>query len=142
VSGCVWVVDDDDGYRDLLGALLETHCGFGRVRSFGRGEDAMRELCAVAPGERPDALLLDFHMPGMNGLALLRALRSAGAQLPVAVLSGAASPLERAACAREGASTFIRKPACAEDLIDALNLWRNALPEVGYDRTAPQCRPT
>jgi two-component system response regulator MprA len=136
----VWVVDDDDSYRDLLGVVLETHCGVRSVRAFGCGEDAVHELCALTPAGRPDGLLLDFHMPRMNGLAVLRALRSAGTQLPVLVLSGAATSQDRAACASEGALSFIQKPVRIEELIRELTLWRNALPQghsVAPARQAP-----
>jgi DNA-binding NtrC family response regulator len=126
VSSCVWVVDDDDGYRDLLGVVLETHCGVRSVRGFGRGEDAVRAFRALPPDSRPDALLVDFHMPGMSGLGVLQALRSTATDLPVIMLSNAATPQERADCTSEGALSFIEKPTRVEELIRVLRQWRQS----------------
>lgn len=116
----VWVVDDDDSYRELLALVLETHCGVGAVRTFGRGEDALRALYAAEEDGRPSWLLLDFHLPGIDALGMLEDLRDAGLPVPAAVVSSAATAEERAACRRAGAVTFIEKPGRLEDLVRAL----------------------
>ena len=116
----VFAIDDDESYRALLELVLHTHCGVRDVRTCARGEQAVAALRALPPGERPGLVLLDFHMPGLDGLGVLRALAEAGVRLPVVVLSNAAGPQERDACLAAGARAFLAKPARLEDLATAL----------------------
>ena len=116
----VFAIDDDESYRALLELVLQTHCGVRDVRTFARGEQAVAALRALPPGERPGLVLLDFHMPGLDGLGVLHALAEARLQLPVVVLSNAAGPHVRDACLAAGARAFLAKPARLEDLATAL----------------------
>jgi CheY-like chemotaxis protein len=116
----VFAIDDDESYRALLELVLHTHCGVRDVRTFARGEQAVAALRALPPAARPRLVLLDFHMPGLDGLGVLRALAAAGLQLPVVVLSNAAGPQDREACLAAGARAFLAKPARVEDLAAAL----------------------
>ena len=113
----VFAVDDDDSYRELLELVLRTQCGVSEVRTFERGDAAVAALCALAPQELPGLLLLDYHMPAVDGLGVLNALNAAGVQLPVVVLSNAAGPQERADCLAAGARACLSKPGRMEDLV-------------------------
>jgi CheY-like chemotaxis protein len=114
----VLVVDDDESYRELLVLTLEDQCGVPRVESFPGAAPLLRHLAGDA--EPPALVLLDLHMPGMNGLDLMAEVRSIAPRVPIAFLSGAAGPEERAACIAAGAAAFVRKPAAYADLIDVL----------------------
>lgn len=116
----VCVVDDDDAYRELLALALGEHCGVQTLAVFGRGEDAIHYICAQPEDRRPQLLVLDYHMPRMDGCAVMRALRAAGLHVPVAVLSNGASPEEQDECLREGALAFVHKPGRFEALVEAL----------------------
>jgi CheY-like chemotaxis protein len=115
-----WIVDDDESYRELLALVLETHCGVGCVHGFPGGADLLRAFAALGTAPAPALVLLDFHMPGMQAPQVLRALRERCVEVPVVVLSGAASPEERERCLAEGALAFLDKPARSEDLIRLL----------------------
>ena len=61
----VWVVDDSVVFRNPCVELLQQTCGFQCDRQFGSAEDL---IAALRQGQTPDAILLDFRLPGMNGL--------------------------------------------------------------------------
>lgn len=113
------VVDDDDGYRELMVIALQAYCGVQRVDAFAGGAQALAALRAMPAAAWPQLLLLDLHMPGQDGLALLQALRALGARGQAVVISNAALPHERAACEAAGARV-VQKPARFEELVAAL----------------------
>lgn len=117
----VFVVDDDASYRELLLLTLEDHCGIERVDGFGDGQGLLRALTAAAgAADAPGLVLLDFHMPDMSGLEVMREIRRIAPELPVAFLSGAAGPQEREACLAAGAHAFLHKPVAYQELVRAL----------------------
>lgn len=78
----IFLIEDDDTARDLFRFLLAAE-GYA-VRAFGCAEDALEELSRC----RPAAVLLDQHLPLMDGLECLRRLRTYTSDTPVALLTG------------------------------------------------------
>jgi signal transduction histidine kinase len=110
----VVVVDDNAASRQLVQLLL-TRTGFSSVTGYG---DA-RKLLADYDSLDPELVILDLHMPGMDGYAALTALRdrATAADLPVLVLTADAT---RAATHRAldlGANDFLTKPLDATELV-------------------------
>lgn len=118
--GAVMVVDDDDGYRELLVLALQEHCRVPQVEAFADAGEAVGTLRARPAAALPALALLDLHMPRLDGLGVLRALRAAGVRVPVVVLSGAVTPGERRACLEAGATAVLQKPALFEQLVEVL----------------------
>src|SRR5262245_54635427 len=89
--------------------------GFDVVATAADGDEAL----AACNAHRPDALTLDLHMPGLDGLGVLRALRAGKAEpVPVVVVS-AFSPAHGARAVdalAEGAFDLVAKPAMGESL--------------------------
>jgi adenylate cyclase len=110
----VMVVDDDPQANHLLKLLLELD-GFDVVLC-PRGEKAV----AVARAEKPAVALMDVHIAGTDGLAVLREMRQdpALAGLPVVMFSGMNLEYE---CMAAGANAFILKPYQQEELTAALS---------------------
>ena len=81
----VFVVDDDASIRELLAWLMKRNDL--PVEAFA---DAREFLAAYTP-DRPGCLVLDLHLPGMNGLELQQYLKSQGVLIPVIFLSGGAA---------------------------------------------------
>ncbi len=97
------LVDDDPVFLRLLAENLRA-AGYA-VTTHGDPRAGLAALLA----ERPDLCLFDWDMPGLDGLALLRTLRAAGAEHPVLFLTGHASPMFEEAALSAGAVDFIDK---------------------------------
>lgn len=102
------VVEDDPAVAVVHRGFVESHPRFVVVGEARNGADALQLASAL----RPDLVLLDLHLPDMNGLDLLAQLR-AGKEydtMPVVVVSADALPatIERALAA--GASAYLTKP--------------------------------
>jgi two-component system chemotaxis response regulator CheB len=108
------VADDSRLMRRVLADALGKQ-GFDVVATAADGDEAL----AACDQHRPDALTLDLHMPGMDGLGVLRALREGRAEpVPVVVVS-AFSPAHGARAVdalAEGAFDLVAKPAFGESL--------------------------
>ena len=102
------VADDSPLMRRILSGTLQ-NAGLDVVGTAADGDEAL-ELCRR---EQPDAMTLDLHMPGTDGLAVLRALREPGAPKVPAVVVSAFSPAHGARAVdalSEGAFELVVKP--------------------------------
>lgn len=119
----VVLVDDDAVFLRLLAENLAA-AGYA-TRCF---TDAASALAALRRAPGPAACILDWDMPGLDGLALLRRLRGEGVDTPVLFLTGHASPIFEEAGLAAGAVDFIDKargPAIVRQRL-ALALGRGA----------------
>jgi DNA-binding NtrC family response regulator len=104
MAGKILIVDDEPFNLDLLEQEL-TDRGYSIERA-GNGAEALGKFESF----HPDLILLDYQMPDMNGIDVLKELRSRGHETPI-VLVTAYGSIERAVQAmREGAYDFIPKP--------------------------------
>ena len=110
----ILVVDDDAALRELITLRLEAN-GF-RVDAVGSGEAALARL-AVA---RPDAVLTDMQMDGMDGMALFNAIRTRDPALPVIVLTAHGTIPDAVAATQQGLFGYLTKPYDAATLVDLL----------------------
>lgn len=103
----VVVVDDEPANVALLERLLHA-AGIGRVHAFTRSTDAVAHCRA----SRPDLVLLDLHMPELDGFAVLDALRDLpmGGFLPVLVLTADITTEVKQRALAAGAKDFLTKP--------------------------------
>ena len=122
----ICVLDDEPKYCTALARLLKTH-GF-EVATFTRGEEYLK-ACA---SRLPNCLLLDLHMPGLNGFDVLE--RVAVRHVPVLVITGHDQPGNAERVRASGACGYFLKPVNESQLLAAI---RAAIDRLGNDRRAP-----
>ncbi|HTS94133.1 MAG TPA: response regulator transcription factor [Stellaceae bacterium] len=113
----ILLVDDDDEFRESLGLNLIDE-GFA-VTTFGGAYPALEFL---GSGEAVDVILLDWRMPGMNGLEMLRELRQRGAMTPVIFLTALSDDIYEEAALAGGAVDFIDKSRRLSILVKRIEL--------------------
>jgi len=107
----VLCVDDERIILQLVQRLLEIQ-GF-EPTAFS---DPVAAVASFEPGAY-DAVITDIHMPGMDGLALMHALRERQPEIPVIVVTGHGTVDTAIQALREGASGMLVKPFTAEELL-------------------------
>lgn len=110
----VLLVDDNDLNRELLGEIVET--AGHRVAMAQDGETALR---LVRDGEPFDVVVMDMHMPGMDGFAAASSLRSLPGdkgRIPIVALTADAMPAMREQAMAHGFDAFLTKPVGLDDL--------------------------
>jgi FixJ family two-component response regulator len=110
----VAVLDDEPEMRKALRRLLNSR-GF-RVQEYERGQDFLVAL-EMHP---PDYLLLDLHMPGLNGFDVLEALLARHIPVPVIVVTAHDEPGTQERVRALGASAYLKKPVDRDDLLSAI----------------------
>jgi two-component system response regulator FixJ len=100
----VFIVDDDEGMRDSLAMLVES-AGFA-VESFDLALAAL-DRCRE---KRPDCIITDIRMPGMDGLEFQEKLVESGIDAPVIIMTGHADVRLAVRAMKAGALDFIEKP--------------------------------
>lgn len=109
----VLAVDDNPENLGVLRSMLEK-AGF-KVRAARDGEQALRS----ARAEPPDAILLDVHMPRMDGYEACKALKEDPLlqEIPVLFISALSDPFNKAQAFGLGAMDYLEKPWQMEDLV-------------------------
>ena len=112
----ITVVDDDQSVRESLARLIRS-VGL-HVQVFGSAE----EFLSARDRRRPDCLILDIRMPGMNGLDLQHALSTTDRQLPVIFITAHGSDNDvRARALAGGAVDYLLKPLQEEEVLRAID---------------------
>jgi two-component system nitrogen regulation response regulator NtrX len=114
----ILVIDDEPAIRDSLRMILE----YEDYQFVGAASG--QEALDVLQRERPDVVLLDIKMPGVDGMEVLRKLRAVDETLPVIMISGHGTTATAVEAIRSGAIDFLDKPLSSERVIVTL---RNVL---------------
>lgn len=110
----VFVVDDDASFLKAVTRLLRA--GGYAVKTFASAEEFVKN----PPPDAPGCVIVDLHMPGMNGLDFQDALAEAGNPLPVIFLTGHGDIPTSVHAMRNGAEDFLTKPVKREKLFAAV----------------------
>jgi FixJ family two-component response regulator len=111
----VAILDDDQSVRTALGRLL--NASDMDAEAFATGVEL---FSSFARKGKPDCLVLDLQMPGMNGLDVLNYLREMNLRVPTVIITAHDEPGACEACIRAGAALHLRKPLDANALLAAI----------------------
>ncbi|MDA5496384.1 response regulator transcription factor [Yersinia aleksiciae] len=112
----IYLIDDDEGVRAALAALLAT-MGW-EVKAFSNGQDFLDTLAIT----QPSCVLVDIRMPGKSGIAVLEAIQSRDSSLPVIIMTGHGNIELCRRAFKGGALEFLTKPIDADVLIETVSL--------------------
>ena len=110
MNEAILVVDDEQVLARNLVRYLEQH-GYA-AKSAG----SAREALALLDSFRPDCALLDYNLPGMNGLQLMAALREREPDLPVLILTGHGNVQLAVEAMKAGAQNYLSKPVALDEV--------------------------
>jgi DNA-binding NarL/FixJ family response regulator len=114
----VVLVEDNDVFREALELMLEITPDIRVVAAVADGEAAL-EAC---PRIEPDVVLLDYRLPGLDGVETTAALRSACPEASVVVLTAAAETGEVQALLDAGAVACLTKDRGLEEIVGAIRV--------------------
>jgi len=104
MSQTLLTIEDEAGIRESIGLYFEDN-DF-RVLMAENGEDGLR----IFQQERPDVVLVDLRMPGINGLEVIAKIKEASPDTPVIVVSGTGILADAINAVRLGAWDYVTKP--------------------------------
>ena len=112
----VSIVEDNDQLRATLARLLNRAEGFRCVSHYPDAESAL----AALPGERPEVVLVDINLPGMNGVELVRRLKQAAPQILAVMLTAYEDTENIFNALAAGAAGYLLKRAPRGELLEAI----------------------
>ncbi|MCC7422864.1 MAG: PAS domain-containing protein [Planctomycetaceae bacterium] len=115
----VLVVEDNRGLQIMLKRMLENHVDL--VELANNGEAAISEIARAATADAPyDIVLMDMHMPVLNGFDATQRLRAKGYHLPIVALTAGAMSGDRDRCLQAGCDNYLSKPVDRGRLLNLL----------------------
>jgi len=112
----ILLVEDNQVFRDALELLLGMRADVEVVAAVADGGEAL----PAAEKHRPDVVLMDYRLPGMDGVQATTALKEAHPELGVVVLTASANSREIAALYAAGATACLTKDQELESIVDAI----------------------
>ncbi|TSA13533.1 MAG: DNA-binding response regulator [Comamonadaceae bacterium] len=121
----LWLVDDDEHFRRLCVELLEQTKAFQCARQFGSAEEVIE---ALRHQSGPETMLLDVSMPGLNGAAAVKTIKSLSPGTAVFMFSTLVDPEREAEARAGGASGYLHKSESIEVVVRILRAAVHPLP--------------
>jgi two-component system response regulator DesR len=112
----VVLVEDNAIFRESLELLFGLRPGLEVVASIGDGSEAV----AVVREQRPDVVVMDYRLPGLDGVQATAAIRAAVPDVAVVVLTGEVAPRELDALRDAGAAACLSKDQELDDIVGAI----------------------
>jgi two-component system, cell cycle response regulator DivK len=112
----VLIIEDNEKNMKLARDLLQVK-GYATLEA-ATGEEGVR----LAKERKPDLVLMDIQLPGINGIEAFRQLRAdpATAAIPVAALTASVTPTDRSEITRAGFDAFLGKPISIKEFLETV----------------------
>jgi two-component system, cell cycle response regulator DivK len=112
----VLIVEDNDKNMKLARDVLQAK-GYQTLEAI-TGEEGVK----LAKERRPDLVLMDIQLPGINGIEAFRQIRgdAATCSIPVVALTASVTPTDRSAITAAGFDAFISKPISLKEFLDTV----------------------
>ena len=144
----VSIVEDSDKFRETLARVLNRAEGFRCISHYPNAEDALKAL----PQDKPDVVLMDINLPGMNGVECVRQLKAAVPTIQVMMLTVYEDTENIFNALAAGASGYMLKRTARDELLEAIReVHRGGSPMTthiarkvvqSFQRAAPVSSPT
>jgi DNA-binding NarL/FixJ family response regulator len=144
----VSIVEDSDKFRETLARVLNRAEGFRCISHYPNAEDALKAL----PQDKPDVVLMDINLPGINGVECVRQLKQAVPEIQVMMLTVYEDTENIFNALAAGASGYMLKRTPRDELLDAIReVHRGGSPMTthiarkvvqSFQRAAPAASPT
>jgi len=117
---CIWIVEDNNLYRNTVARALERSGKVDCPRQFGNGGLFFDALGSASDGEKPDVVLLDVELPDGSGLELIPVIRDAAPACHVIIVTvfEEENKIIQAIC--NGAQGYILKSSPLEEIVAAI----------------------
>lgn len=112
----ICVVEDDAGFRSGLERLLNRTQDFRCLGCFASGEEGLEDI----PEIKPDVVLMDLNLPGMNGVECVRKLKASLPSIQIVMLTVYEDPDQIYNALSAGAMGYLLKQTPAEELLEAI----------------------
>jgi two-component system, cell cycle response regulator DivK len=112
----VLIVEDNDKNMKLARDVLQAK-GYQTLEAI-TGEDGVK----LAKERKPDLVLMDIQLPGINGIEAFRQIRADAntSRIPVVALTASVTPTDRSAISAAGFDAFISKPISLKEFLDTV----------------------
>jgi DNA-binding NarL/FixJ family response regulator len=144
----VSIVEDSDKFRETLARVLNRAEGFRCISQYPNAEDALKAL----PQDKPDVVLMDINLPGINGVECVRQLKQIAPAIQVMMLTVYEDTENIFNALAAGASGYMLKRTPRDELLEAIReVHRGGSPMTthiarkvvqSFQRTAPAASPT
>jgi RNA polymerase sigma factor (sigma-70 family) len=112
----VSIVEDNDKLRETLSRVLNRADGFRCVSQYANAEDALKDL----PQVKPNVVLMDINLPGMNGVECVRQLKKSTPEIQVMMLTVYEDTENIFDALAAGASGYMLKRTATRELLEAI----------------------
>src|SRR5258708_19088953 len=112
----VSIVEDSDKFRGTLARVLNRADGFKCVSQYANAEEALKAL----PQDKPDVVLMDINLPGMNGVECVRQLKQLLPQTQVMMLTVYEDTENIFSALTAGANGYMLKRTPSKELLEAI----------------------